>query len=247
MNSFCMKLAGRTIHVDTIYPSTESFCSKYKTENTDNFDFSVSVTDEDIIFEKEKSWITAIREGTAIQNYSNEYLETLALYRKIATELPLYDTILMHGSAIAVDGKTYLFTAKSGTGKSTHARLWREHFKDRAVMVNDDKPLITIGEHTVIHGTPWNGKHRLDTNISVPLKAICVLERGAENTIEKVESDEVYHILLQQIFRPMNIEALHKTLTLIDRLTENTPIYRLHCNMSPEAAVVSYNGMQERN
>ena len=48
----------------------------------------------------------------------------------------IYDTILFHGSVIAVDGEGYLFTAKSGTGKSTHARLWRETFGDRAVRVS---------------------------------------------------------------------------------------------------------------
>ena len=96
-----------------------------------------------------------------------------------------YDTILFHGSVIAVDGIGYLFTAKSGTGKSTHTRLWREYFGDRAAMVNDDKPLLKITDSSVIaYGTPYNGKHRLGTNISVPLKAICILTRAADNHIE---------------------------------------------------------------
>lgn len=81
------------------------------------------------------------KKAMADGEYSLSYLETLAVYRKIVTRLVFSDILLIHGSAIAVDGKAYLFTAPSGTGKSTHTRMWREYFKDRAVMVNDDKPL----------------------------------------------------------------------------------------------------------
>lgn len=81
------------------------------------------------------------KKAMADGEYSLSYLETLAVYRKIVTRLVFSDILLIHGSAIAVDGKAYLFTAPSGTGKSTHTRMCREYFKDRAVMVNDDKPL----------------------------------------------------------------------------------------------------------
>ena len=109
---------------------------------------------------------------------NDEYLETLAVYRKIAEKMIDYDTILFHGSVIAVDGIGYLFTAKSGTGKSTHTRLWRELFGERAVMVNDDKPLIKVSENGIIvYGTPWDGKHRLSTNTFVPLKGICFMSK----------------------------------------------------------------------
>ena len=84
----------------------------------------------------------------------DDYLETLAVCRKIAERMPEYDTFLFHGSCIAVDGVGYLFTAKSGTGKSTHTRLWRELLDNRATMVNDDKPLIRIADDgLVIYGT----------------------------------------------------------------------------------------------
>ena len=149
-------------------------------------------------------------------------METLAVYRKIADKMIDYDTILFHGSVIAVDGIGYLFTAKSGTGKSTHTRLWRELFGERAVMVNDDKPLIIVSENGIIvYGTPWDGKHRLSTNISVPLNAVCVLERSEENHIEKVKADSVYNMLVQQVYRPQNPQRLLKTMQLIDVLSEN--------------------------
>lgn len=144
-------------------------------------EFSVQICPSDISFEKEKSAHEDEIEGIPVRQFSDKYLETLAVYRKIARKLLEFDTLLFHGSVVAVDGTGYLFTAKSGTGKSTHTRLWRQLFGSRAVMANDDKPLLKITDNGVIaYGTPWNGKHRLGSNISIPLRAICILGRGRD-------------------------------------------------------------------
>ena len=112
-------------------------------------------------------------------------------------------------------------------------------------MVNDDKPLIKVSENGIIvYGTPWDGKHRLSTNISVPLKAVCVLERSEENRIERVTADSVYDMLVQQVYRPQNPQRLLKTLQLIDVLSENASLYRLGCNMDISAAETAYNAMK---
>ena len=167
------------------------------------------------------------------------------LYRKIAEIMPGYDTFVFHGSVIAVDGVGYLFTAKSGTGKSTHTRLWREYFGERAVMVNDDKPMLKITDSGVIaYGTPYNGKHGLGTNISVPLKAICILTRGEENSIVRIDKSEAYPMLVQQVYRPQNSMQLMKTLDLVDTMAESVKLYKLVCNMEIEAAKIAFEGMQ---
>lgn len=239
-----MKLAGRTVAVKTLYDYTEEYCRDYIVQDTASADISVEIQPEDIAFERMKSEAEDRREGIPVRRFSDGYLETLAVYRKIATAMTEYDTVLFHGSVIAVDGEGYLFTAKSGTGKSTHTRLWREYFGDRAVMVNDDKPLLRITDSGVYAcGTPWDGKHRLSSNISVPLKAICVLERGMENTIGPVDKRLSYPLILQQTYRPAERTAMEKTMLLADRLLDSTPVYRLRCNMEPDAARVSYEGM----
>lgn len=208
-------------------------------------DFAVQTQQADIDFEREKSAREDEVEGRTVRNPSDGYLETLAVYRKIAEKMPDYDTILAHGSAVAVDGDAYLFIAKSGTGKSTHTRLWRQLLGSRAVMVNDDKPLIRVTDAgAIIYGTPWDGKHRLSNNIDVPLKAICILTRGAENRIEPVTSAEAYPMLLQQVYRPADPAALSKTLHLIDTLAASVSLWRLSCNMDPDAANVSYEAMK---
>ena len=158
------------------------------------------------------------------------------------------DTILFHGSVIAVDGIGYLFTAKSGTGKSTHTRLWREMLGERAVMINDDKPLISLSENGImVYGTPWDGKHRLSTNIGVPLKAVCILERAEENRIVPITKKDAYNMLMQQVYRPTGAEGMMKTLALIDRLAAGVKLYSLGCNISPQAAEIAYRTMSDNS
>ena len=179
--------------------------------------------------------------------FSDSYLETLAVYRRIAEKMPDFDTILFHGSCVAVDGVGYLFAAKSGTGKSTHTRLWRQVFGDRAVMINDDKPMIRAGsegESPVIFGTPWDGKHHLSTNTCVPLKDLCILERAGENTIRALSPREAYPLLLKQVYRPMNMPAMEKTLCILDRLMTSVGLWRLGCTIDPQAACIAYNAFQ---
>ena len=243
MNNFKIRLADKIIEISAIHKYIADYCKEYI--STETLDFSVQVTQSDIDFEREKSKQEDIKENIPIRHFSDDYLETLAVYRKIADEMLEYNTILFHGSVVSVDNIGYLFTAKSGTGKSTHTKLWRELFKERAIMVNDDKPLLRVTENGVTaYGTPWNGKHRLSTNIGVPLNAICVLERSDENHIEKVTAESVYNMLVQQVYRPQNPQKLLKTLQLIDVLADSVKLYRLGCNMDISAAETAYNGMK---
>ena len=242
-NNFTIKIAGIPIAVSTIYSETKELCDSYRTK--EQAVFSVSISEDDIELERRKSRQEALLEGMPVIQWKDEYLETLAVYRKIATDLLEYDRLLFHGSAIAVDGEGYLFTAKSGTGKSTHTRLWRKLFRDRAVMVNDDKPILKITKDRVfVCGTPWDGKHHLSSNIIVPLKAVCILNRDVENHIEAVSVQEAYPMLLQQSFRPPEAEKMMKTMNLVRQLAEKVKLYSLGCNMEPEAARVSYEGME---
>ena len=179
-----------------------------------------------------------------LENIRRGNHESLAVYRKIVEKMPFWDTLLLHGSAVAVDGQAYLFTARSGTGKSTHTRLWREFLGDRAVMINDDKPLIRVSDSAAeIFGTPWDGKHHLSTNTCVPLKAVCILERAEENSIREITSQEALPILMQQTYRPMDAAAMRQTLVLISRLMKAVRFFRLSCNMDVSAAELSYSVM----
>lgn len=240
--------AGYVFELNTVYDFVHRFCHDYVSEAEP--DYHIVMTRQLILEEEEPS--DRAKEQEKRETYPGEtaeqreaYLETLAVYRKVADLLVDRGVLLLHGSVIAVDGEAYLFTAKSGTGKSTHTRLWREYFGERAVMINDDKPLVTVAEdHLEAHGTPWNGKHHLGRNISCRLKAICILTRGEENCIEQIPFREAYPMLVQQSHRPSDAGAMLQTLDLIDKMQGKVRFYRLACNMDPEAARVSFEGMQ---
>ena len=266
MKSFTIRLAGQYFTICHVCDYIRKYCKDYIVADvtgqsgiadgdTEYTSFGVGdittesvtrirITQSDIDFEREKSAREDIKEGIPIRRFSDAYLETLAVYRKIADCFLSCDTLLFHGSVIAVDGEGYLFTAKSGTGKSTHTRLWREYFGERAVMVNDDKPLLHITDSGVTaYGTPWDGKHRLSTNIAVPLKGICILTRDIKNHIEQAEPHAVYPLIVQQTNRSLSSDGMKQTLSLIDRMFTLVPVYRLGCNMNIEAARVAYEGM----
>ncbi len=237
------RIADHTILIRTMYERMHREAADYAASGC--VDFTIETTQTDIDAERAQSVRTDAAEGRTATAYSDAYLETLAVYRKIAERMPDDGTVLFHGSAIAVDGAAYLFTAKSGTGKSTHTRLWREMLGERAVMINDDKPLLHITpDGATVYGTPWNGKHRLGVNGSAPLKAICLLGRGEQNRIVRIDPMTAYPMLLQQTYRPVSVTALKETLTLLDMLMQTVAFYRLSCNMEPEAARVSYEAMK---
>ena len=226
------EFAGKTVEVNSLHEAVHRYCAAYRTDAP--ADFSVTISQEDIEYER-------AREETP--GHADAYLEELAVYRKVSEKMPYYDTILFHGSVIAVDGAAYVFTAKSGTGKSTHTALWRRLFGDRAVMVNDDKPLLHVGDVVTAYGTPYDGKHKLSNKIAVPIKAVCILERAEENSIVKITRSEAYPMLVQQAYRPVDTAAMQKTLSLIDKMADSVELYRLGCNMDPDAARVAYEGM----
>ena len=154
-----------------------------------------------------------------------------------------YDILLYHGSVIAVDGEGYLFTAKSGTGKSTHTALWRRVLGDRAIMINDDKPIVRyVDGDFYVYGTPWNGKEHYGTTGRTELKALCFVERALDNSIARVSADEAIPRLLGQIMI-RDSTNLAKQLELIDLFLQKVPTYNIKCTISPEAAKVAYEGM----
>lgn len=238
------RLAGHTVEIESVYPQVHTLCADYRTD--DPPEYVITTTEADIAYERQRSARADKLEGAAVREHAEPYLETLAVYRKLAQLLVQDDILLMHGAVVAVDGQSYLFTAKSGTGKTTHTRLWLRQFGVRAVMVNGDKPLIHITRKgATVYGTPWDGKEHLSRNIACPLKAVRILTRSETNHIERISPKEALTMLCQQSYRPAQPAALRKTLALVDLLSSSVPLYKLGCNMESEAALVAYHGMNQ--
>ncbi len=236
------EIAGRVVCINSIYSFVHDYWRDYLTEK--EADFSVTTSPADIENERTRSGAEDSLRGRQPREYPEPYLESLAVYRKIADEMAGYDTVLFHGSAVALDGEAYLFTAASGTGKSTHTMLWKDLFADRLKVINDDKPLIRVAEKPVVYGTPYRGKHGRGENISAPLKAICIIERAEENKIRPVTAKEAYSALISRVYRPADVAKTAAVLRLADRLFDSAGLYVLGCNMDISAAKTAYEGMK---
>ena len=243
MASGTYQIAGKNIRIISNYEDIHRRGKAFHTEDTP--DWEIMITEEDYRHERER---LASQNWPWAYKVSDERIEGVSALRKVSRILLEEDTLMIHGSSVAVDGKAYLFSAASGTGKSTHARLWRETFGERAVMINDDRPLLKITEEQIlVYGSPFNGKHELSTNCCVPLQGIAKLERGEENSIRRMSSSEAWSKMVQHAFRPVDPEGTYKAMTLLEEILKRTPVWLLACNMNPEAAELAYETMSRQS
>lgn len=237
--AFTVKLAEKIFHIEHVHPELEVFCKDYLIEECAP-DFRIQLTEEDIAYEETHA---------TEQTFSAPYLETLALLRKISNILPEHERFLMHGASISYEGNAFLFTARSGTGKSTHIRLWKKYIGDKVKIVNGDKPFISLEQNStgaiepMIYGTPWAGKERWQRNCSEPLKGICFVQRGTINSIHQMKPEECVMMLFNQVYMPEDSAAVAHTLELLDVLVKNVPFYLLTCDMSEEAVRCSFEAL----
>ncbi len=158
-----------------------------------------------------------------------------------AARLGVLGGAVLHGSSIAYKGRGVIFSAPSGTGKSTHTGLWKQAFGDDVVYINDDKPALRFeGETIQVYGTPWSGKTDLNTNISAPLHAVVFVERGENNAVRRLDLTESIFYLQSQVIQPYHDGDIGSM--LIDRMitvAQTVPVYLLTCNMDIEAAHVA--------
>ena len=175
-------------------------------------------------------------------------IEYMLMGAQFYEKLLFFKGMLLHASAVVVDGEAYLFSAPSSTGKSTHTGLWLEHFGDRAYILNDDKPAIRIVDgKCYAYGTPFSGKFDLSRNARVPIKGIAVVERAQTNSIVRLSEREAIYALLNQTVRPQSVELYTKLLETIQSVITQTPIYKLCCNISADAVHTAYTQMQKGN
>ncbi len=182
----------------------------------------------------------SLRRHTIFSQTDYEYMYTGAAFQN---RLAMLGGGVLHSSSVAYNGQGIAFSAPSGTGKSTHTKLWKEVFGDAVEIVNDDKPAIHFeGEQAMLSGTPWSGKTALNRQMTVPLRAIVFIERGEKNAIRRLDAVEGMFYLTSQIYRPYYDESLGiKLLDFTERVLANVPVYLLTCNISHEAVYTVFN------
>ncbi len=159
-------------------------------------------------------------------------------------QLALFKGLMLHSSCVEYKGKAYLFSAPSGTGKSTHTHLWLKYL-DGCRIINDDKPAIRIIDGVAYaFGTPWSGKTDENINEGVPIGGICFLGRG-ENKIKRVPGIAALKPFMDQTVRPRDKELMNNMLETLNIILSKVPIYQMTCDMSEDAVRTAVEMMVE--
>ena len=242
--AFQIALAGRIVEIRPMYSQIRALCRDYILPDRREADISISLGELDI--EHEAEIARREEEGTGIQTfYSPAYLETVGAYRHIVEALASLDTLLVHGSVVSTDGQGIMFTAPSGTGKSTRTKLWLDTI-DSSIVVNGDKPLLRVTESQVLaYGTPWCGKEGWNTNTSVPLKAIFLLERSESgNFIRELSFSEAFPKLIRHTYLTGNAIVRRKTLNLLRSMAGKVKVFQFKSEPTAEAIKMAWNAVR---
>ena len=238
---FCMRVADLVVRVCPLHAMVGRLCEDYVVDAPLTVDFEIGPTQADIDFERDVA-----TEGA---DWTDAYLETLAVQRAIANRLPERRRLLVHGAVIEFGGRAYLFTAPSGTGKSTHIRLWHQYLGDAVRVINGDKPFVRIPEHReelpVAYGTPWAGKEGWQCNDSAPLAGIVLLSHSEPGACSIRLASAALNIdnIMRQVYFPPYASAAVLALDLLDAMLARVPVYELACDMSEDAVRASFEGL----
>ncbi|MGI6110890.1 MAG: hypothetical protein ACOYBK_01330 [Bilifractor sp.] len=232
------RLADLTVGVDTEQAGAElsSYIQKqmepYRTEEPGRGRPDIIVRLTPAMIDEERRL-----EGT---QFPDEYLASIAVYRAFCEQALYRDVLFFHSSAVALDGKAYLFSGPSGSGKSTHATMWKKAFGDAALIVNDDKPLIRfLGDRVYVYGTPWDGKFHRNVNIRMPVQAVCFIGKAERTEIHRISWREARELTADQSFRAAGYEHRTQENGLINMLINRVPVYRMQCPISVQAAIMA--------
>ena len=228
-------LADFVVKLDNQHEFITRQCMEYRYDGTDPVDFTIRVTEDEISDER----------GYFPENHhSLGYLESICAYRKLCVGLPMRNAMVIHGSVIECDGNGIAFLARSGVGKTTHTMLWKQVYGDKVTIINGDKPIIRFFDGVPFaYGTPWSGKENLQSNRRVRLTDICLIQRGTENAVFRIDPAQQLDAFMQQILIPTEPAAAERTLELLDSLLSECRVWVIQCNISQEAAIVAYNAI----
>lgn len=227
------KICGLNVSCDFRYPTMTARAEKYRSDFTGDADITVP----------HMSDISALKANNPA--LTEDDCEIITTAESFYESLIPRGGFMLHASAVVLDNRAYLFSAPSGTGKSTHTAQWLKLFPSARIL-NDDKPAIMLSDGIFACGTPWSGKSDLNLNLTVPLQGICILERAEKNFIHPIAPDEAIFALLNQTIRPAAESRMNALLGHIDRVVTEVGIFRMGCNISLEAAQVAFNTMSQQ-
>lgn len=219
------KIADVVVEMNQKFSESAYWYEPYLYDGEEEPEFSVDASDEEINY--------FVTEGVGI---TPPIAENMVLCNKFNRRLMRFYGSYIHSSAILFDGKAYLFSAPSQTGKSTHTKKWLNRFGDRVKIINDDKPSFRfIDGKCIIYGTPFAGGTDVQKNISAQLGALVFIERAEENSLEKLTASKAVGLLISQSPGRANEKVGDRQLEMFSMLLSRYPVYLLRCNMDDSA------------
>lgn len=157
------------------------------------------------------------------------------LYLPLERILLPFQRVILHASAVIYQGRAFVFTAPSGTGKSTHADIWAREYG--AEILNGDKVILSLeGREVVAHGSPVAGSSGIYKNLSAPVAAIIQLKQGSRNSIVGANDRNGYFALYSGLVKNQQDPAFNqKLLPLIEGIVQSVPMATLHCRPDRDA------------
>ncbi|MBQ7800868.1 MAG: hypothetical protein IJ375_00925 [Oscillospiraceae bacterium] len=178
--------------------------------------------------------------------FSADQLAYMESGRQFHSRLLEHNGLYLHASAVVKDGKAFLFSGRSGAGKSTHTSLWQQELGEDVVVINDDKPALRCLDGVwYAYGTPWCGKDGINRNMKAPLAGICFLKQAKHNQIRRLSAQEALQRLLgQTIWKVYEVKYLDLLMARMDELITNIPVFELENRPEAAAAQLSYTTMR---
>ena len=228
--SYIIDFANHPIKYAFRNPSTRRFFGLYLNE-CEGTGFDIKVSRE---YMEENRWLVG-------EDSEDDFLEFQALMLATGNELLTHRRALFHGVALIWKQKAWIFTAPSGTGKTTQYRLWKKILKKEIQVINGDKPLLHCHDDGSIwvHSSPWRGKERVGViGRCAPLGGIIYLEQGDHNTIRRLKPNEAARpLFVAFISYPDTTEQIEGQAEILNQMLDAVPVWKL-TNLGDEASAI---------
>ena len=225
-----VKIADLCFEIKSHYSHIENICKEYACCDEAPL-FTIEITDADMQRERRISE----------NNFSDEYFESTAVMRKFALKLADFNGCVFHGAVVVVNNRAVAFSAPSATGKTTHINLWQKLLGDKIFVLNGDKPVVRIiDEKPFVYGTPWAGKENLQKNTRAPLAAVCFLQRGKQNRIERLDFKYGANHMLNHMYCIESLKTLDNCINILENGFNNVEFYNQWSTPDIKSAVFSH-------
>lgn len=234
------------LHIHQTQKPIENFIEDYRQNEEDYTILFGHTTDEEyvlqfLLHDRLASWLTCPRDFSKgdlfVTGYATKFSLNNALMAMFAFSTMPYHTLLFHSAVVSHHGHGYMFLGVSGTGKSTHARLWLQHIEG-SELINDDNPVVRVYEDgsAYVFGSPWSGKTPCYRNVKYPLGGIVKLKQAPANKIQRVKGIDSYIVIKTSASRMtwdrLLADHLYQT---VNFMAQKVPVWFLEC-LPDEAA-----------